>query len=121
MIDLSHAERRAHSRLTCASEEGSRVVEELKKDSGMRIQMVDAVVDPGNDEAPLTYTVDGQEKQITWAALDQLYLERHAETDQHHTQEQKLLAQIVHDHWIDSDDWWEGASASSPASENTPG
>lgn len=85
----------------------------------MRIEMVDAVVDPGNDQAPLTYTLDGQQKQITWAELDQLHLDRHAETDQHHTQEQKLLAQIVHDHWIDSDDWWEGASASSLASEST--
>jgi len=89
----------------------------------MRIEMVDAVIDEGNDEAPLTFTVDGVRKQIAWSALHDLFMDRVRENDQNHTEEQKLLAQIVSKHWIDSDDWWEGASASSdsnPVADGTP-
>jgi hypothetical protein len=79
----------------------------------MHIEMVDAVNDPEDCEAPLTYTVDGVRKQIPWSALYQLFEERQTEQDQHHSEEEKLLAQIVSENWIDSDDWWEGASAKS--------
>lgn len=79
----------------------------------MHIEMVDAVIDPGNDDAPLSYIVDGTKKQIKWSDLTSLHEERCAEKGHHHTEEQKLLARIVHEHWIDSDDWWRGASASS--------
>lgn len=79
----------------------------------MKIEMTGSVIDEGNGEAPLFYTVDGEAKQIPWSALHQLFEEHRAESDQHHTIEQKLLARIVAKFWIDCDDWWEGATASS--------
>jgi len=89
----------------------------------MRIEMVGAVIDEGNGEAPLTYTVDGVRKQIAWSALSALFVDRYWKDDPQQTEEQKLLAQIVSEHWKDSDDWWEGASASSdsnPVADGTP-
>ena len=39
----------------------------------MRIEMVDAFIDDGNGEVPLTYTVDSVRKQIAWSALSALF------------------------------------------------
>lgn len=72
----------------------------------MKVVMTGAVVDPGNGDAPLSYTVDGEAKQIPWSALHDLYEDRLREVDQHHTPEQKILAFIVGKYWIDYDDWW---------------
>ncbi|MHC5194747.1 hypothetical protein ACYSUW_13430 [Pseudomonas frederiksbergensis] len=78
----------------------------------MKIVMTHAVVDEGNGDAPLTYTVDGVEKKIGWSALHDLFEERFRETDQDHTPEQRLLARIVEKFWVDDDDWWTEAWAS---------
>jgi hypothetical protein len=79
----------------------------------MRIEMVEAVIDEGNGEAPLTYIVDGVRKQIAWSALSALFVDRYWKEDQQQTEEQKLLAQIVSENWKDADDWWVGACACS--------
>jgi hypothetical protein len=93
---------------------------------GMKIVMTHAVVDEGNGDAPLTYTVDGVEKKIGWSDLHDLFEERFREIDQHHTPEQRLLARIVAEFWVDDDDWWTEAwasdepSASAESAESEP-
>lgn len=79
----------------------------------MRIEMVDAVIDDGNGEVPLTYTVDSVRKQIAWSALSALFVDRYWKEDQQQSEEQKLLALIVSEYWKDADDWWVGACACS--------
>jgi hypothetical protein len=87
-------------------------VSAFTEENRMQITMTGSVIDEGNGDAPLFYTVDGEAKQIPWSALHQLYEERIRETDEHHTVEQKLLARIVDEFWVDCDDWWDGATAS---------
>lgn len=86
----------------------------------MKIVMTGAVVDEGNGDAPLTYIVDGVEKNIGWADLHDLFEERFREADQHHSPEQRLLARIVAEFWIDDDDWWTEAWASDESAESEP-
>ena len=78
----------------------------------MQIVLTGAVEDDGNDKAPIFYTADGVPKQITWGELHGLFEQRVAEKDLAQTGEQRLLARIVAEFWVDSSDWWNGATVS---------
>lgn len=78
----------------------------------MQVTIVDAVDDPEDMDAAITYAVDGVRKKTTWAEIYDLSEQRRQEVDQGHSPEQQLLALIVERFWFDSPDWWEGASAS---------
>jgi len=81
----------------------------------LKIEFIRCVVDEGNSEAPLTILINGQiEKDIPWRQLDELMTERANGADAHHSTEQKLLARLACENWVDCDDWWQGVSGTSP-------